>query len=201
MTHDSTSRPMEKVKRAVAVPPCLSRRDFLLGGAATTSIFLAACRNDGSGFGDALEELEAELAQYTRKRVGAVSQLQTDAPVSFNYPHEDLYCLNFMVKLGVPAGGGVGPDSDIVAFNTLCTHQGGNMSVTETSYLKDHKVVGPCPRHLTTFDLTRYGMVVSGFGTQSLPQVILELEGDDIYATGVLGLIYGKRNSLDLATL
>ena len=43
----------------------------------------------------------------------------------------------------------------------------------------------------TTFDLTRHGMVVAGHATDNLPQVVLELEGDDIYAQGVLGLIYG----------
>ncbi len=130
-----------------------------------------------------------------------MSQLQTDVPVSFNYPHEDLSSLSFMVKLGVPAGGGVGPDSDIVGFSTLCTHMGGDLSDTETSYLKDHKVVGPCPLHLTTFDLTRYGMVVAGHATESLPQVVLEVNGDDIYATGILGLLYGHRDSLDASTL
>ena len=38
---------------------------------------------------------------------------------------------------------------------------------------------------------------MSGHATESLPQVVLEVEGDDVYATGILGLIYGKRNSLD----
>lgn len=150
-----------------------------------------------AGAGDDLEALEAELARYPRKRVGAVSQLQTDVPIRFNYPHEELNSLSFMVKLGVPAGGGVGPGSDIVAFNTLCTHMGGDLSDTKTSYLKDYKIVGPCPLHLTTYDLTRYGMVVAGFATESLPQVVLAVEGDEIYATGILGLIYGKRNSLE----
>ena len=193
--------PMEKGKSSAAVRSCLSRREFLLGGVATTTIFLAACRNLGTDSSEALAELQAELARYPRKRVGALSQLQTDVPVSFNYPHEDLSSLSFMVKLGVPAGGGVGPDSDIVGFSTLCTHMGGDLSDTETSYLKDHKVVGPCPLHLTTFDLTRYGMVVAGHATESLPQVVLEVNGDDIYATGILGLLYGHRNSLDASAI
>jgi arsenite oxidase small subunit len=189
---------MEKEQRSATGRPCLSRREFLLGGMATTTIFLLACQRSETGdAGDALAALEAELARYPRKKVGTVSQLQTDVPARFNYPYEDLNSLSFMVKLGVPAGGGVGPQSDIVAFNTLCTHMGGDLSDVKTSYLKDHKVVGPCPLHLTTYDLTRYGMVVSGFATESLPQVVLEVEGDDIYATGILGLVYGKRNSLD----
>jgi arsenite oxidase small subunit len=45
--------------------------------------------------------------------------------------------------------------------------------------------------HLTTFDLTRHGMVISGHATESLPQIVLEVQGDDIYAVGVQGLVYG----------
>jgi Rieske Fe-S protein len=33
-------------------------------------------------------------------------------------------------------------------------------------------------------------MVVSGHATQGLPQIVLETEGDDIYATAVMGLIF-----------
>jgi arsenite oxidase small subunit len=50
---------------------------------------------------------------------------------------------------------------------------------------------------MTTFDMTRHGMVVAGHATESLPQVVLEVRGDTIYATGILGLVYGKRNNLD----
>ena len=34
-------------------------------------------------------------------------------------------------------------------------------------------------------------MVISGHGTESLPQIVLEVQGDDIYAVGVMGLVYG----------
>ena len=39
--------------------------------------------------------------------------------------------------------------------------------------------------------MTRHGMVISGHATQGLPQILLELDGDDIVATGVMGLIFG----------
>jgi len=45
---------------------------------------------------------------------------------------------------------------------------------------------------LTRFDLTRYGIVVSGHATESLPQILLEEEDGQIFATGVRGLIYGR---------
>ena len=41
-------------------------------------------------------------------------------------------------------------------------------------------------------------MVVAGHATMGLPQITLELDGDDIYATGVMGLIFGYfDNSVD----
>ncbi|MBT4513556.1 MAG: hypothetical protein HOC77_00505, partial [Chloroflexi bacterium] len=52
-------------------------------------------------------------------------------------------------------------------------------------------MMGPCGWHLSTYDLTRHGIIVSGHATQGLPQITLELEGDDIYATGVQALIFG----------
>ena len=64
------------------------------------------------------------------------------------------------------------------------------------TYKPEHQVLGACPLHLSTFDLTRHGMVVSGHATESLPQVLLETENDDILATGVMGLIYGYSANL-----
>ncbi|MCI0771654.1 MAG: hypothetical protein J4N94_07205 [Chloroflexi bacterium] len=40
-------------------------------------------------------------------------------------------------------------------------------------------------------DLTRHGMVIAGHATQGLPQVLLELRGDEIWAVGMMALIYG----------
>ena len=100
-----------------------------------------------------------------------------------------------LVKLGQPAGGGVGEEEDIVAFNSFCTHQGGPLA---GKFQVDPGVAGPCPLHWTTFDLTRHGTVVSGHATLGLPQITLEIDGDDIYATGVIGLIFGYNdNSVD----
>ena len=39
-------------------------------------------------------------------------------------------------------------------------------------------------------------MVISGHGTESLPQILLEVEGDNIYAGGMIGLIYGRYDNL-----
>jgi arsenite oxidase small subunit len=172
--------------------PCMTRRDFLLFGgkaAATTMVVLSL-----PGFADA-QEVPARLTKYPRKQVAKLGEIEQDAPIYFRYPFDEdpLYSTSMLVKLGEPAGGGVGPDKDIVAFNTLCTHMGGPMQGT---YKAEYKALGPCPFHLTSFDLTRHGIVIAGHATESLPQVTLEVEGDTIYATGIMGLVYGRANNL-----
>jgi arsenite oxidase small subunit len=161
---------------------CMSRRGFLLGGgAAVTVVSLGALPGDVMAQG-----VRALRASYPRQRVASLSALKTGEPVPFTYPYPDVR--NIVVRLGAEAGGGIGPARDIVAFNQQCPHMGGPMDGT---YKPEYQVLGPCPIHLTTFDLTRHGMVVSGHSTQSLPQIVLELRGDDIFAVGVQGLIYG----------
>lgn len=163
--------------------PCVSRREFLFaGGVAVTSVALSSCLGLPK---DAL----LQVREYPKKRIGKLSALRPDEPVEFQYPFEDAGSTSFLVKLGVPAAAGVGADKDIVAFNAFCTHMGGLLNAV---YRKEYKVVGPCPMHLSTFDLTRHGMVVAGHGTTGLPQVMLEVSGDDIFATGIAGLVYGR---------
>jgi arsenite oxidase small subunit len=119
--------------------------------------------------------------------------------VAFNYPWDHANAANFLIKLGQAAGGGVGPDQDVVAFNSFCTHQGGSLA---GKFNAQFGVAGPCPLHWTTFDLTRHGMVVAGHATLGLPQIMLETDGDDIYAVGVIGLIFGYHdNSVDPTAL
>lgn len=166
---------------------CATRREFLLfgGGIAATVLFV-----DLLGVAEAVP---VKVASYPRRRIGRVSQLKPDVPLEFKYPHEDPNSTCLLVKLGVPAGGGVGPEKDIVAFSALCTHQGGPLW---EQYQPQYKAIGPCPIHLSSFDLVRHGLLIQGSATESLPQVVLEVKGDEIYATGVMGLIYGYHNNL-----
>jgi arsenite oxidase small subunit len=157
---------------------CMSRRQFLL---ATGAVVTLTALPGGAAFA-----AQALKADYPRQKIGKLSALKQGIPVEFAYPYKDVR--NILVKLGAPAGAGIGKDADVVAFNQQCTHMGGPLDGT---YKAKHQVLGPCPLHLTTFDLTRHGMVVSGHGTESLPQIVLETQGDDIYAVGVLGLIHG----------
>ncbi len=165
----------------------MNRRDFLLtSGIATFTIMVAL--KGGPALG-----VPAVVSTYPRKLIGKLSELKVDEPVDFSYPDEETYSESILIKLGTEAGGGIGPEKDVVAFNYTCTHQGGPLQGT---YQAADKALGPCPLHLTTFDLTRYGIFISGQAYQSLPQVLLELDGDNIYAVGMFGLIYGRFDNL-----
>jgi len=165
----------------------MNRRQFLLtGGIATTVVMVGI-----PGMPEA--QTPAAISTYPRKLIARLSELEADVPFDFEYPDEGEYAESILVKLGKEAGGGIGLDKDVVAFNYTCTHQGGPLQGT---YQAADKALGPCPLHLTTFDLTRHGIFISGQAYQSLPQVLLELDGDDIYAVGMFGLIYGRFDNL-----
>ena len=167
----------------------MSRRKFLLTSGITTATVMVAM-NAGTSLA---REVPGVVATYPRKLIGKLSELKQDEPLDFDYPDEGAYAEAMVVKLGVEAGGGIGPNRDVVAFNYTCTHQGGSL---EGTYKGETKSLGACPLHLSTYDLTRHGILISGQAYQSLPQVLLELEGDNIFAVGVFGLIYGRYDNL-----
>ena len=144
----------------------MTRRQFLFMGATTVGTITLASVLPGRLF-------QAQVAAYDGMMVGE--------PVKFRYPWDHGNCDSYLIKLGAPAGG-------VVAFDTICPHM--RISLLG-SYKAEHQVMGPCPSLLSTYDLTRHGMIISGHATQGLPQVTLEARGDEIYATGVMALIYG----------
>ncbi len=161
--------------------PCISRRHFLFMGAAAISIVAIERVLPG-------RILYAQRATFDEQKIGTLSELVVGETNEFRYPWDHPNATANLIKLGVPAGGGIGPDDDVVAFNTTCPHMGFPLS---GNYRPEHQVMGPCGWHLSTYDLTRHGIIVSGHATQGLPQVLLEQRGDDIYATGVMALIFG----------
>lgn len=158
---------------------CVNRRDFLiLGGTGVTVL---------ATFGTGAGAQELVTSAYARQAIARLDHLQPGVPITSRYPTEDIE--NILVMLNEEAGAGIGPERNIVAFNTICPHMGGYMG--EFDFKPEHSVLGPCALHLSTFDLSRHGMIVSGHATASLPQITLELDGDDIIATGVMGLFFG----------
>ena len=168
-----------------ALEHCVTRRQFLFMGAAAVGTITLATVVPGQLF-------SAQVAAYDGMMVGRLSELRVGEVVQFRYPWDHGNCDSYLIKLGTPAGGGIGPDQDVVAFNTICPHMGISLL---GSFKSEHQVMGPCPSHLSTYDLTRHGMIISGHASQGLPQIVLEARGDEIYATGVMALIYGFGNN------
>ena len=184
-----TEKSFQTTDSAAPVLPCLSRRGFLLAGTGATVVLAAGCAGIRFPKGTALK-----VVSYPRKRIASLRDVRAHQPIAFTYPEEGALYLSFLVQLDGAGAGGVGADDSIVAFSGSCTHMGGPLS---GQYRREHAVVGPCPLHLTTFDLRKHGMVVSGHATDTLPQVKLEIQDGEIYATAVMGLIYGlDRNTV-----
>jgi arsenite oxidase small subunit len=146
---------------------------------------------------------------FPRVRVGNLSDLAGGRTVSFNYPLEETP--NILVKLGVKASGGVGPDGDVVAFSQVCQHLGciygfvpaGKSPDCDDSY-KASSPVGYCCCHGSVFDLANGGKVTDGPSPRPVPQVVLDFDSStgDVFATGMLppsifGHNTGSNNVLD----
>ena len=131
--------------------------------------------------------------------VANLSDVTPNKPIEFSYPLQETP--NFLVKLGVNATGGIGPDGDIVAFSMICQHLGcifgyveaGKPATCNPGY-RGSGPVGYCCCHGTVYDLVNGAAVLAGPSPRAVPQVILELDDStgDIYATGMTPpTIYG----------
>jgi arsenite oxidase small subunit len=126
---------------------------------------------------------------YPSNRLANVKDLQVDQPVNITYP--DAASLGVLLKLGRPVETGVGPDGDIVAFSTICPHQGNPLNYVAAD--KTHN----CPGHYSRFDCEKGGQEIWGHAAQNLAQFTLRVDSQgDIYAEGVDELIYGRLSNV-----
>ena len=126
---------------------------------------------------------------YPKKSVTKMSALKVNEPLMFTSPDASSPCA--MLKMGRPVAGGAGPDGDIVAYSTLCTHMG--CPVAYDAAAKSFK----CPCHYSQFDPEMAGQMICGQATESLPQVTLSIAADgSVAAIGVEGLIYGRQANI-----
>jgi arsenite oxidase small subunit len=128
---------------------------------------------------------------FPRVLVANVSDLKAVTPIPFNYPLEETP--NILVKLGVKAKGGVGPDGDIVAFSQVCQHLGciyaflapGASPGCDPSF-KAAIPQGYCCCHGGQYDLTDGAKVIGGPPPRSVPQVTLQVDDSgNIFAIGM----------------
>jgi arsenite oxidase small subunit len=163
----------------------VGRRQFLSGGATAAAAAVAA------GAMPAVADATPALARvnYPSQRIGNVKDLKVDRPVEITYPDKD--SPGVLLKLGRRVEGGVGPDGDIVAFSTLCPHQGFPLA-----YVAADKTLN-CPGHYSRFDCEKGGQEIFGHATQNLPQFRLSVDSaGDIQAVAVDELIYGRLSNV-----
>ncbi|MCG8425557.1 MAG: arsenate reductase (azurin) small subunit [Proteobacteria bacterium] len=177
----------------------ISRRRFLRqGGTATAAVAVAGCSGKGSQ-----PEKQPEPGPlpsppppntlslpYPENDVGKARPLVVGKPQTFQYPDSSSPCI--MLKVGEPVPGGVGRDRDIVAYSSLCSHQG-----CPVVYDEQERVL-KCPCHFSIFDPARAGQVVCGQATVQLPRIVLSYDEskDTVRAVGVDGLIYGRASNV-----
>lgn len=169
----------------------LTRRSFLKltgGGAAVGTLSLANATL-------AQEPAKAAPAgnttlPYPRQAIAKLNELEINQPVSFSYPDSSSPCV--LIKKGRAVPGGVGPEQDVVAYSTLCTHMG--CPVLYDQAAETFK----CPCHYSIFDPDKSGQMVTGQATENLPQIVLAYDDAEgaVHAIAVDGLIYGRQANI-----
>ena len=161
----------------------VTRRGLVIGGGAAVvvgggaaAVIIATGDDDGDG------------EDYPRRRVASLADLRPNTPVQFEYPLEGQQSVLLDLDQEVP--GGVGEKSSIVAYSVLCQHMGCPVGYRP----EDRDFLCGC--HQSRYDPAREGVVIQGVSQRPLPRIALEIDGDDVYATGVDGLIYGYRSNL-----
>ena len=117
------------------------------------------------------------FSEYETNKIGTVSQLKKDGEIDFFYPDDSSMCKAVYVN------------NEVKAYSTICTHKG-----CPTMYNKELQQF-ECPCHYTKYDAAKDGQMIIGHATGGLPEVLLEIKGDDIYAIGFDGLIFGRINN------
>ena len=168
----------------------VTRRQFLKAssGAAAGAGLVVGGMQDASAA--SAQDAGSTVLPYPRRVVGTVAKLKPNSPVSFAYPDQSSPCT--LLRMDRPVPGGVGPNRDIVAYSTLCTHMGCPVAYDGNS--RTFK----CGCHFSTFDAEMGGQMICGQATENLPRIVLEYspKTDSVTAVAVEGLIYGRQSNL-----
>ncbi len=161
----------------------VGRRQFLRGS------FVGAAGAAAATVLPASKARAQARVNYPSNRLANVADLVVNEPMEIAYPDAD--SPGVLLKLGQAVEGGVGPDSDIVAYSVLCPHKGWMLS-----YNAADKTLN-CLGHYSRFDCEAGGQQTWGHATQNLPQFELRVDGNgDIFAEGVDELIYGRLSNV-----
>jgi arsenite oxidase small subunit len=172
-------------------PAGMERREFLklaaaAGGAVTIAALLSTFK------AATFVPTPTAAAAWPIVKVTNISNLTNLTPVVFYYPLTNTP--NYLVKLGVAAKGGIGPNNDIVAFSAICQHLGcqygflapGSSPVCNSSY-KAKIPMGYCCCHGSQYDFVEGAKVIGGPASRPVPMVTLQLDTTtgDISAVGM----------------
>jgi arsenite oxidase small subunit len=184
MTHESTKDPEA------------SRRDFLkvilAAGSAFMVVAVASIFRFLTYIPTASPSQAAMQLAWPRMRLGNINSLEALKPLRFNYPLVNTP--NILVKLGVKAENGVGPDGDIVAYSIICQHLGcyfgfqpaGSSPPCDASF-QAPVTEGYCCCHGGQYDFAQGAEVIGGPPPRPVPSVQLEYDAStgDIYAVAM----------------
>jgi arsenite oxidase small subunit len=165
----------------------VSRREFLKF---TSGVAAGAAAIPGTADAAPAADAGSTTLPYKPKVVGKANGLPVNKPVMFSFPDAASPCA--LLKIGTPVTGGVGPNGDIVAYSTMCTHMG-----CPVAYDGDQRLF-KCGCHFSIFDAERAGQMVSGQATENLPRIVLKYNAkdDSVTAVSVDGLLYGRQSNV-----
>lgn len=169
----------------------LTRKRALMGAGALAVVGGGAAVAIATSGGDDDESGSTAQKGYPRRKVARAADLKPNQPVNFEYPAKGQRSM--LLDLGEEVPGGVGKNKSIVAYSSLCQHMG-----CPVGYVPEKKHFN-CGCHQTQYDPAREGVVIQGVSQRPLPRIALEVDGENIVATGVNGLIYGYRANVTSA--
>lgn len=168
----------------------MGRRFFLKSGGTAAVVAGSAIIPIHNANAAPAADAGATTLNYPNKAVGKAGGMPVNQVVSFTYPDASSPCV--AIRMGAPVPNGVGPNKDIVAYSTLCTHMGCPVSYDGST--RTFK----CGCHFSVFDPEMNGQMVCGQATEDLPMVKLSYDpkNDSVSAIGVDGLIYGRQANI-----
>lgn len=140
----------------------VARRDFMKFMVLTSFAFTV-----GQFWIAAQNWLRRRRGQPEIRRIGSLAEIPVSGALTFRYPTEADTCI--LVRPN---------PQEVVAFSQQCTH----LACAVLPRLDEGRLLCPC--HAGWFDATT-GRPVAGPPSRPLPRIVLDIRGDEIYATGV----------------
>lgn len=140
----------------------VARRDFAKFLVLTSCAFVA-----GQGWIAAQHLVRKIRPALPRERIASLQEIPIGSAKMFRYPSEHDPCLLIRIDAAT-----------LVAYSQACTH----LSCAVVPKVEEGVLYCPC--HEGYFELTT-GRNIAGPPPRPLPKIVLEVRGDDVYATAV----------------